>query len=120
MWIKASELTPTEPRTYIQMGKAYQMLKRYDYALLAYRRAAELEPDNLTVQFNLAELYLRKGREREAKESLEKSRQLFKDDAAFYLSTALMMRRLGRPQLALIIIWMQFVCVPTMKSCTTI
>jgi adenylate cyclase len=65
---KAIRLNPLPPSYYfLWLGHPKRALKRYEEALEAYRKAAELEPDNLFSQLQLAITYELMGKKKAAR-----------------------------------------------------
>jgi tetratricopeptide (TPR) repeat protein len=64
------------------MGQVSASLSRYQEAIKYYRKALEMSPDNVEVYINLGYLYKTMAKFQEARENLQKARQILerKDD----------------------------------------
>ncbi|MBR9921062.1 MAG: tetratricopeptide repeat protein [Bacteroidetes bacterium] len=58
---KAIKKLPADRYTVIKIAQAFTGLTKYDYAIQAYERGAELLDDSQSFSYNLGELYRRKG-----------------------------------------------------------
>ena len=72
---KALDSDPTTVRVWDNMGVAYSELGQVAEAERSYRKALELDSGNLVAISNLADLYKRIGRERDARVYLAKARK---------------------------------------------
>jgi TolB-like protein/cytochrome c-type biogenesis protein CcmH/NrfG len=65
---QAIRLNPYPPDGHIRLlGSAYRAVGRYDEALLAYKKALQLNPNNIFTHLGLASVYISLGREEEAR-----------------------------------------------------
>jgi cytochrome c-type biogenesis protein CcmH/NrfG len=62
---KAVSLEPTNPRTYYQLGRAYELYPRYEDAIEAFRQASERDPHSPQIMLALGRRYEAAGKKKE-------------------------------------------------------
>lgn len=93
--LKATELSPTDPVTYLNMGAIYNEIKRHDYAVKAFRRGVQIDPHNPRLQMGLAETYLYLRQPQKALEHFAQAKDSFVNPESFYISAATITNKTG-------------------------
>jgi tetratricopeptide (TPR) repeat protein len=68
---KASQLSPTRPQIYFEMGQAYVGMKKYNEAIEAFKKAVELNPRTMESRWNLMAVYVVAGKDSLAQEQYD-------------------------------------------------
>jgi Flp pilus assembly protein TadD len=93
---KAARKSPGCASHLTNLGRVYQLEKRYTRALKAYMRAMELDPDDPIPRINLAHLYEEMGREETARNMFRALYEGFGDDPAVLEDYARFLARHGQ------------------------
>src|SRR5262249_37302711 len=92
---KAQELDPLSPVIATDLGKELYFAHKYDEAIVAFRRALELDPDFVSAHNWLSDTFLEKGLYPEATAELEKTRSL-KEERVYLRQRAYLYARMGK------------------------
>lgn len=89
---KFISLNPENPWTgYLRLGLSRMQLEEYDKAVTALQRASEEKPEDIKINYNLAQAYQKAGQYDKAEEAYGMLAQLNPQDANVYYSTVLRM-----------------------------
>jgi len=80
---RALELEPSNYSAYTRLGDVYAQLSRYDEAIAMFEKAAQLRSDG-THAARIARVYVRMGRQREARQLISRAKPRAFDLAAVY------------------------------------
>jgi Flp pilus assembly protein TadD len=73
---KAVEISPADPKTHQQLGKAYSALERLPEAQAELEKAVSLDPQSAPLHFMLGQIYRREGLEEKAKVEFDRTASL--------------------------------------------
>ncbi len=71
--MKAIEVEPSDPRSWLNAGNAHQMMQSHDNAEAAYAEAVSLDPQYAEAWLNMGGLYARLGRRDDARNALKRA-----------------------------------------------
>ena len=74
--LKAVEISPADPKTHQQLGKAYSALDQLPEAQAELEKAVALEPESAPLHFMLGQIYQREGFEEKAKAEFDRTASL--------------------------------------------
>lgn len=95
------KLYPNSPSIWNMYGAALQETGHLDAAMSAFQRAAELDPENFKLIYNLARLHQRKGAHETAIQILARATELQPDWPKAHFMLGLSFKKLGRIQEAI-------------------
>ncbi len=78
------ELDPNNPLLLLNLGAVYVHQKKYDDAIMTFKRAANIRPSYANVYYNLANVYRLQGNTVQAAEALEKTMSLVPPGSSDY------------------------------------